>query len=71
MATGGNQAGCWGLEQSAFIDASDAWPGSGTQALTLVVSQHRRQKEEAGWGHPSAVAGEVNAGSMIPPHPIT
>ena len=27
--TGSDQAGCWVLDQSAFIDASDDWLGSG------------------------------------------
>lgn len=58
VQTGGDGAGCWGLGQCAFIDASDGWLGSGVPALTRqrrrsVVSQHRRWQEgKAGWGHP-------------------
>lgn len=35
-ATGGDEAECRGLDQCAFIDASDAWLGPEAPTLTLV-----------------------------------
>ena len=59
-----------GLDQSAFIDASDTQPGAGTQTLMLVVSQHRIRRKKLGGATPLLWLGKCSSGSMRPPYPI-